>query len=558
MKHSRSRRISRAGMAAALFAATACAQGQSDTKITGPSNPVTASSAPSVGNNQESPLAALSRFIPPSNLAQLSGNEIAETSPASTMRGPTGMVAADPFASSPQSQTPAASAAGSSPALPLGTEVKPIGSPTPLVFHGITFYGTFDVGAIHETHGATYDGNSPQIGVEDPISKNSNHALTHYSEDGLGQSNLGLRGRERLFDNVSLIFKLEPGVELLDMKFTNSIQSLVNNNGVALPDQSTNFDTNRSGRVDNGDAYWGFSVEGEQKSATLVYGRVTSLMAENTTKYDPEPGSYAFSLVAYVTQVDGGGDSEDFRLDSALKFSGQLGRNRISLLDQIAGHNAVFQPDGVYGSNRQISLGHDFRRASVDVIYSRVHDGIASASLSATQMLTLPTNSLAGTISDNTAYAVMGKYSLDRAGRVTLYGAYDHMLYANPVHPLTAGITTIGGYELSVLTQTAYTTHKMVNAFWGGARYDLTRRINLSGGYYTMRQNSYSGNGCANTSAAQCSGNIQVVSEVVDYKLSRQWDVYGGDEWSHVMNGYASGYMYKTNENVTIGGRFHF
>jgi predicted porin len=436
--------------------------------------------------------------------------------------------------------------------------MQPVAGSNALTFHGITFYGLFDVGAMHETHGATYDSNSPQIGVEDLISKNGNHALTHYSEDGLGQSNLGLKGRERLFDGVSLIFRLEPGVELLDMKFTNSVQSLVNNNGVALADQSTNFDTNRSGRVDNGDAYWGFSVDGEQKSASLVYGRVVSVMAENVTKYDFEPGSYAFSLVAYITQVDGGGDSEDFRLDSALKFSGQLGHNRIGVLDQIAGHNPVFQPDGVYGSNRQISLGRDFRRLFMDVIYARVHDGIASASLSAAQMLTLPTHSLAGTISDNTAYAVMGKYNLDHAGRVKLYGAYDHMLYANPVHPLTPGITTIGGYELSVLTQTAYSAHKMVNAFWGGVRYDLTRKINLSGGYYTMRQNSYSGNGCSNTSAAQCSGNIQVVSEVVAYKLSNRWDVYGGDEWSHVMNGYASGYMYKTNENVTIGGRFHF
>jgi predicted porin len=437
-------------------------------------------------------------------------------------------------------------------------EVRPVEAPNALTIHGITFYGIFDVGAIHETHGARYNGDSPQIGVEDLISKNGNHALTHYSEDGLGQSNLGLKGRERLFDGMSLIFKLEPGVELLDMKFTNSVKSLVTNNGVALANQSTNFDTNRSGRIDNGDAYWGFSVDGEQKSASLVYGRVVSLMAENTTKYDFEPGSYAFSLVAYITQVDGGGDSEDFRLDSALKFSGQLGPNRIAVLDQIAGHNPVFQPDGVYGSNRQISLGRDFHRLSMDVIYARVHDGIASASLSAAQMLTLPTNSLAGTISDNTAYAVMGKYSLDHAGRVKLYGAYDHMLYANPVHPLTPGITTIGGYELSVLTQTAYSTHKMVNAFWGGARYDLTRRINLSGGYYTMRQNSYSGTGCSNTSAPQCSGNIQVVSEVAAYKISKQWDVYGGNEWSHVMNGYASGYMYKTNENVTIGGRFHF
>jgi predicted porin len=556
MKHLRLCRSHCVGIAiAALFAVAGYAQGESGNATTEQGYLANIPARPTVGIDHEDGLYGLSHVYQPKALFSLTGADLSGMSSFLKAEGTAGDAG---FLAMPQSPVNTVSEPNAPFVHPSSVEVKPVAGPDALTFHGITFEGLFDVGAIHETHGATYDGNSPQIGVEDLISKNGNHALTHYSEDGLGQQYLGLKGRERLFDGVSLIFKLEPGVELLDMKFTNSIQSLVNNNGVALPNQSTNFDTNRSGRVDNGDAYWGFSVDGEQKSASLVYGRVVSVMAENVTKYDFEPGSYAFSLVAYITQVDGGGDSEDFRLDSALKFNGQLGGNRIAVLDQIAGHNPVFQPDGVYGSNRQISLGHDFRRASVDVTYARVHDGIASASLSATQVLTLPTNSLAGTISDNTAYAVMGKYSVDHAGRLKLYGAYDHMLYANPVHPLTPGITTIGGYELSVLTQNAYTTHKMVNAFWGGARYDLTRRINLSGGYYTMRQNSYYGNGCANTSEAQCSGNIQVVSEVVDYKLSKYWDVYGGNEWSHVMNGYASGYMYKTNENVTIGGRFHF
>jgi hypothetical protein len=543
MHHSRTHWHYCIGMAATMvFTMAAWSQEAASTPITDPGYPRPALSLADAAHQY--PLHPFAPFTQATQLPQLTADNALGTSP---------FLAGEE--TSAQSSTPGADAPTARQAVP---EMMPIGSPTPLTFHGMTFYGLFDIGAIHETHGASYDGNSPQIGVEDPISKNSNHALTHYSEDGLGQQYLGFRGKERLYKDVSFIFKLEPGVELLDMKFTNSIQSLVNNNGVALANQSTNFDTNRSGRVDNGDAYWGLSADGEKYTASLVYGRVTGLMAENTTKYDFEPGSYAFSLVAYITQVDGGGDSEDFRLDSTLKFSGQYGRNRIGLLDQIAGHNAVIQPDGVYGSNRQISLGHDFRRASVDVIYARVHDGIASASLSAAQMLTLPANSLAGTISDNTAYAVMGRYNLDRSGRLKVYGAYDHMLYANPIHPLTPGITTIGGYELSVLTQTAYTTHKMVNAFWGGARYDLTRRWNLSGGYYTMRQNSYSGNGCSNTSAAQCSGNIQVVSEVADYKISRQWDVYGGEEWSHVMNGYASGYMYTSNVNVSVGGRFHF
>jgi hypothetical protein len=282
---------------AGLFSAAACAQEVSATKRADQSYPGSPAVAFTAEATHEYPGNPFSRYT---QLSQLTGEYSQGASPffnVADIRPGEGSTA-ESTSSSPGPSAPV---------------LLPVASSDQLTFRGVTFYGLLDVGATHETHGATYDGNSPQIGVEDLISKNGNHALTHYSEDGLGQSNLGLKGRERLFDGVSLIFRLEPGVELLDMKFTNSVQSLVNNNGVALADQSTNFDTNRSGRVDNGDAYWGFSVDGEQKSASLVYGRVVSLMAENVTKYDFEPGSYAFSLVAYITQVDGGGDSEVLR-----------------------------------------------------------------------------------------------------------------------------------------------------------------------------------------------------------------------------------------------------
>lgn len=429
-----------------------------------------------------------------------------------------------------------------------------------LTFHGITFYGNIDIGAQHQTHGATYNSNAPQTGLEQTINKNSNHALTHYSQNGLSQSVLGVRGNKRIFSGVSGIFKLEPGVEPLDFRFTNSIQSLVGNNGVPVQNQSANFDTNRSGRIDNGEAYFGLTASRQDKAqtATLIFGRVVSTMGDNVSKYDFNSGSYAFSLISYVGQVSGGGDSEDYRLDGTLKFTSQIGRFRVGALNQFSGHNRVFQPDGVYGSNRQLMLGGDYRGLSVDVIYAGVRDAISAASLTAAQVLTLPKNSLAGTISDNSAYAVMGKYSIDKAGRAKLYAGFDRIRYSNPLHPLSPGISDIGGYILSVLTQNTYTPNKILHAYWGGGKYSFTPKLDVSGGFYSFRQNSYSGNGCTDNSNVKCSGNLNVVSGVAAYKITRLFSVYGGGEWSDVTNGSSSGFLYTNDVTATIGARFRF
>jgi predicted porin len=460
-------------------------------------------------------------------------------------------------ASSPTSQVLATEGASAAPQRPSGSKTEASYSDN-LTRYGITFYGNIDVGAQHQTHGATYNSNAPQTGLEQTINKNSNHALTHYSQNGMSQSVLGIKGSERILDGVSLIFKLEPGIEPLDMKFTNSIQSLVTNNGVALADQSANFDTNRGGKIDNGEAFFGFAASGKNRAATLIFGRTTSILSDNVSAYDPDAGAYAFSLISYIGIVSGGGDSEDLRLDSALKFSGTINGYRLAALTQFAGHNSVFQPDGVYGSNSQASLGKTFGGLSVDVEYARVRDGILATPLSSTQMLTLPVNSLAATISDNTAAGVMGKYRLDRSGRFTLYGGFVRIRYANPRFPLKPGITTLGGYVLSSLTQNAYTTNKIVAAPWGGAKYAFTPKLTVSGAYYSFRQNSYEGNGCTNNSNAKCRGNLNVVGGMAVYKINQHYDVYGGAEWSDVTDGYSSGYMYTNTVNTAIGGRFHF
>lgn len=460
-------------------------------------------------------------------------------------------------------QSPGAGGTGATLSRPAGNAAGTVEGVGHTTFHGVTVYGNIDIGAQYQVHGATYNDDAPQTGLQQVIVRNSNHATLHYSQNGLSQSVLGVRGDVKtpfLGNGVSLLFKLEPGLEPMDgFRFTDSVKSLAENNGVAQNAQTANFDTNRAGRIDNGEAYFGLSKTIDKgKFVTLTFGRVLSVIADKVSKYDFDSGAYAFSLISYQGLVSGGGDSEDLRLDSTLKFTSQFNSLRVSALTQLSGHNAVFQPDGVYGSNRQLDIGYDFKKLSVDGIYVQVRDGISATSLTATQTKVQPVGSLAATISDNTVYSIMARYNVDQNSRFRLFGGWDRTRYRNPLTPLSAGITTIGGFELSVLTQNAYTFNKIFQASWLGAQYDLSKKLTLSGGFYQFHQNSFLGNGCSDNSNVKCSGTLNVMPIVFAYKLNRYFDVYGGSEGSFVTAGYSSGYLYNSTVNTAIGGRYHF
>jgi predicted porin len=152
----------------------------------------------------------------------------------------------------------------------------------------------------------------------------------------------------------------------------------------------------------------------------------------------------------------------------------------------------------------------------------------------------------------------MGRYKVTKSGRLRSFGGLNRIQYRNPVIPLKTGITTIGGFELSVLTQNAYTVNKIFTASWLGTQYSLTPRLTVSGGWYQFHQNSYSGNGCSDNSDPKCSGSLNVMPILLAYQLNRSLDVYGGSEGSFVTAGYSNGYLHTTDVTVTIGGRCHF
>src|SRR5215469_13605867 len=118
-----------------------------------------------------------------------------------------------------------------------------------------------------------------------------------------------------------------------------------------------------------------------------------------------------FSVIGFSGVPGGGGDGEDAILDSAIKYTAKYGAIDVGGLYQFGGSGTRAN------SAVQAQIGTEFASGSVDVFYEHKNNAILASSLSAAQVAALPSlgysvsNSLAGTVSDNTAYAVAGRYS---------------------------------------------------------------------------------------------------------------------------------------------------
>lgn len=461
-------------------------------------------------------------------LIAIAAPAMAEEAPASSP-APDALVAAAPSATG-------AAAASATPA--------PKPSNGALTFHGVTLYGVVDVGVAYLNHGApltAYFG----PGLPFVVQKFSDRPTASLAPNGLGQSKLGLSGVEPLGDGVSLVFRLETGFQPTSGKLLDGPASLIKNNGRPLSAYVESSDSARAGQVLQGAAYAGLS---SKTFGTLTYGWQTSLMLDDLIKYDPQAQSYAFSTIGYSGVAGGAGDTEDTRLGSSLKYALGRGPARLALLHQFGSSGRI------PGGSDAIDLGLDLGGFSVDAIWDEVKGAVAASPLTAAQNLAHP-GTLAAVISDNTAWSVQAKYAWRRA---KLYAGWERIDYANPAHPLRAGVETLGGYTLSVVNNSAFNIDKVLQISWAGLRYAVTPKLDLTGAYYRYDQNSYKAGGCSNASAASCRGQLYELSASADYRLTRHFDVYTGVMTSRVADGLAAGYL-KTSATGTMSGvRFSF
>jgi predicted porin len=431
-----------------------------------------------------------------------------------------------------------------------------------LTWKGITLYGIVDIGVQYQTHGVPASDYFP-AGTEAIIQKNSNHSVTAVTPSNLSQSRIGLAGKEPLIGDWSGVFRLETFFNPQSGDISDGLKSQVLNNGKGAAAQGTNVDTSVAGQLFAGAAYAGFS---SPSIGSFTFGRHVTPLADGIAKYDPAGASQAFSLIGFSGTTAGGGDTEDRRLDESLKYTGKYGPLHLGALYQFSGSR------GTTNTAVQATVGADVAGFSVDAYYAKKYDAITTSPLNADMVAGLPVagflgpslgfstgNSLAGTVSDNTTFAIMALYNF---GGPTFYAAYEHVKFANPTDPLPAGYIDIGGYVLAYVKNTAYDNEKILEIFWGGVKWPVTPDFDLVAAYYGYHQDAFATGanaGCSTSANAACSGNEHSASIYGDYRLSKRFDVYLGTFWTDVQNGLANGYdLNRATITTTMGLRFKF
>ena len=423
-----------------------------------------------------------------------------------------------------------------------------------LTWHGITLYGVIDIGLQYDTHSAPFTPYRPSASGN-IVRQNSHQSVIGLTPSNMGQSRIGLQGLQPLGGDWAAVFQVETFFNPQSGQIADSLKSLTVNNGRPLDAQSVGVDGSSAGQAFQ-TAFVGLRSE---RFGALTFGRQLTLVSEGTIKYDPNYNATAFGLLGASNTYSGAGSSENNRLDSTAKYLANY-HDRVHL-------GALYKFNGSNGSADtavQANVGGDFAGASVDAYYSKVNSSITASSLSVGQVGSLPaaysvSNSLAATVSDNTAYALMGLYKFDP---FKFFAGYEYIKYANPKNSLTAGFTDIGGYVLAFVNNTAYNSPKFVQVYWTGVRYSVLPRLELTAAYYGVHQNAYGTGtqaGCSTAAHSTCSGSLEAFSFDADYHFSVHFDVYAGAMYSGVHDGLASGYnFYTTNINPTIGVRYKF
>jgi predicted porin len=414
-----------------------------------------------------------------------------------------------------------------------------------LCWHGVCVYGNIDMGLSYENHGAPL---SPlAVGPLDYlVSKNSLGSYFGAGPNQLSSSFIGLRGKQEIADNLYAVFNLQTIFDPASGTNSSGVGSVFQNNGLALTQQNGFSDSSKAGQMFNNAAYFGIS---SPTYGTLTMGRQSALSSDLVTNYDPLGGSNAWSVLTYQGANGGGGDTEDRIYDNSYEYRVNVGPVRLAAEAQLrnggnSGTGNAFEGD----------IGFDYMGFSMDFNGGKVYDAVSAGPLSAAQGQQINAAGIGcslgcvtGVVSDNTMFQVAAKYVY---GPVKLFAGYEHIDLANPNNPLAAGAFLAGGYNVGVPNNTNFTTDRILQTFWVGARYSVRPDLDLALAYYHENQNSFViGNGsnptgtCDTVASAGCSGSLDAVSFVADYRFAKHFDAYAGIMWSQVKNGLANGFL---------------
>jgi predicted porin len=499
-----------------------------------------------------------------------------------------GLAAAGASASAQQTE-PAVAAAPASQSAPKDPDA-PL-----LSWHGITIYGAIDVGVGWVSHGLPENGFNYE--GESLVNRNGNNSRWVVAQNNLQQTGLGIKGKEEFLPGWSVVFNASTGINpqsgnLANMGATNTI-----NAGLPRANYSFVGDGARAGQAFNDELYGGLS---QKILGTLTYGRQRSLGTDTMLLYDPAAGAYAFSFIGYSGVMAGGGDTQDTRWDSALKYRLAYGPVHFGAMYKFANGKggcysaaadwtaATCTPVSPHNTAYAFDAGGGYYDFSLDVVFQHINQAISVVnpllgptsltqpyqstvnSIDTNQIvganLINPDNTEYGIVTDNTAIMVAAKYKVNQ---FKFFGGYEHILQQNPANPLGVGATAQGGYLLSGVEDNNLDSNKIVQVFWMGVKYAFNRKLDITLSYYREIQNDFRlPPTCSATAGfrSSCAGSLNEVSLYGDYRFTRHFDVYAGIAYSDVGGGLAIAiphgpgvpYYHGNNTAPTIGGRFAF
>jgi predicted porin len=488
-----------------------------------------------------------------------------------------------------------------------------------LSWWGVTFFGTVDIGGTYQTHGTPFDPNHP-VGASYLIGNSAPNAVGRNAGFGLGpnalsQSSVGFKVLEPLGGGWSFIAQGELAFDPYSGLLANAPRAEFNAIGVPENQQLIPYDSSRWGWL----AAQNYVGTTSPTFGTLTFGRQNAPLLDGVNAYDPMGGSYAFSVIGNSGLTCGDGDTETCRWTTAIKYRVNIGDFRLVVMGQpIGGPNAGYNAYNPNNGAIEGGIGGDIRHIgpgvlSVDVFGAFEKDAVNWSTLF------VPTNTntagwpvafpsgplgsgLKATISNNTSFMAVAKYSFGSWGNpapivgkappasgpsgipLTLYAGYEWIQFANPSDPQTGSFRDDGflfnfvnaaGNALSAngttIANNAFNgacgsgggcTDRIMQSIWTGAKYGITRDLDIIGAYYHYIQNQYvisTGATCAPAAVnSRCAGWFDAYSMVLDWRFLPKWDTYIGFMYSAAFGGIANGDISRNNLATTAGVRFRF
>ena len=240
----------------------------------------------------------------------------------------------------------------------------------PITWHGVTFYGTVDVGYAYTTNGVPVSGAFYE-GADYTIfgSAFAHRAISTLNNNALSVSNVGIKIEEQIGYGFLAIGKLQTDFNPISGELADACASLLRNNGTALTRMDNNGDGSRCGQAFNNNAYGGLS---HPIYGTLTGGRQNSLVLDGMASYDPMALSQAFSLIGYSGTAGGGvGSTEAARWDNSVKYILTYGPFHAAGMYTNGGQDTPMVGDA-FGANAGIT----YMGFSVDGFYTKENGAV--------------------------------------------------------------------------------------------------------------------------------------------------------------------------------------